>query len=194
MDTSSHLTEFEVAAYVGHDLSDADRRRVELHLDACADCRAELIAVHELVDAGAARSRLTGRHWRWWIPAGIAAGLAALVLVRDTGPRRTDPIERPAFTRSEGMPRLVAVIPADGASIAAATRVFTWRPFPAETYRFAVLSADGAPLWRTETADTSVTVPPAVILSPGAAYFWRVDAVRDGVAATTGVIRFTVVR
>lgn len=194
MDTVPHLTDIEVAAYLGAELSDADRRRIERHLDTCADCRAELVAVHELARSGPAGPRRSWRRFRWWIPAGVAAGLATLVLVRGMGPDPAGPVERPGFAPGEGMPRLGAVTPVDGAGIEPTSRLFTWRPLPAASYRFAVLSADGAPVWTTETADTTVTVPPTVVLTPDVNYFWRVDAVRDGVAATTGVIRFTVVR
>jgi hypothetical protein len=56
----------------------------------------------------------------------------------------------------------------------------------------ALLAEDGEPLWTLDTSDTSVTIPASVLLQVGRTYFWRVDAVHDGVAATSGVIPFSI--
>jgi len=60
------------------------------------------------------------------------------------------------------------------------------------TYRLTLTDASGQPVWTTTTTDTSITLPPNVILQQRKRYFWYVDALRaDGRAASTGVRRFT---
>ena len=56
-----------------------------------------------------------------------------------------------------------------------------------------VADAGGDPVWRTETRDTAVVLPPDVSLEPGARYVWFVDALLpDGGSATSGVHRFEI--
>jgi anti-sigma factor RsiW len=53
----SHLSENDIAGYLDADLSGEELLRVEQHLDACADCRAELVSVARLLqDRQPARS------------------------------------------------------------------------------------------------------------------------------------------
>src|SRR2546426_11618463 len=66
-----HLTAEDVAAYADRGLVAAERARVEAHLAACAECRAEVVAVARL-------SRSFARRGRW---AGMAPPSAAAVLV-----------------------------------------------------------------------------------------------------------------
>jgi ferric-dicitrate binding protein FerR (iron transport regulator) len=74
-----------IAAYVDRRLADSERDAVEAHLAACADCRAEVVALSALVAQVAAstepvaalRSPLRARRWG---PA-VAAGLAAAALL-----------------------------------------------------------------------------------------------------------------
>src|SRR2546427_7192239 len=66
-----HLTVEDVAAYADRGLVAAERARVEAHLAACAECRAEAVAVAGL-------SRAFARRRRW---AGMAPLAAAAVLV-----------------------------------------------------------------------------------------------------------------
>jgi hypothetical protein len=84
--------------------------------------------------------------------------------------------------------------PANGDSITAGRVVFVWRSRPGDSYRVTVLTESGEPIWAEETVDTSVTLPETIQLEKGRLYFWRVDAVADGLSATSGVQRFQVVR
>src|SRR6059036_1669416 len=56
-----HLTVEDVAAYADRGLAAAERARVEAHLAACAECRAEVVAVARL-------SRSFARRRRWAQP------------------------------------------------------------------------------------------------------------------------------
>src|SRR5712691_13332482 len=69
-----HLTVEDVAAYADRGLAAPERARVEEHLAACADCRAELVAVALLAGS------LAGRR-RWAVMAPLAAAAAVLVLL-----------------------------------------------------------------------------------------------------------------
>jgi hypothetical protein len=188
-----HLSEGELAAFLDGGLEAEARQRVVRHLDACTECRAEWIAVGALT--GTPRS--TGKKsWQgWWVPAtlAVAAGLAGLVL---SGVPATSPPEEtqraPITGTADAAPRIVAVAPHDGAARNSADRVFTWRAYAAESYRFLLLADDGTPLWTIETQDTSVLLPPEIQLVTGRTYFWRVDAVADGITSSTGTLRLQV--
>lgn len=52
---SDHLTESELAGFLDQDLSAAELARVREHLDACDECRGELVEVGRLLDAAPAR-------------------------------------------------------------------------------------------------------------------------------------------
>jgi hypothetical protein len=72
--------------------------------------------------------------------------------------------------------------------------MFQWRSRQGDSYRVTVLTESGEPVWTAETTDTSISLPTGITLEPGRGYFWRVDAVADGLSATSGVQRFQVVR
>lgn len=191
MEPLNHLSERDIAAYLDQSLDSDERRRVDRHLDGCRECRAELIAVLRLAPAGAPRRRMV----RWaWIPAAAAAGLAAVLLLRPTPPARPGSIERPVSGPTESLPRLAVTTPANGDSVAAGRVVFQWRSRPGDSYRVTVLTESGEPVWTGETTDTSIALPTSIALQAGRLYFWRVDAVADGLSATSGVQRFQVVR
>ena len=191
MDSPNHLSERDVAGYLDRSLAAEDRARIDVHLEACSECRAELIEVMRLAPSGPRRKRIG----RWiWIPAVAAAGLASLLLLRPAPPATPETIERPISGAAEAMPRLAVTTPANGDSVAAAGMVFQWRSRPGDSYRVTVLTETGEPVWTAETMDTSVSLPNAITLQPGRLYFWRVDAVADGLSATSGVQRFQVVR
>ena len=70
----SHLTENQVVAYLGHELTDEPLRRVEQHLAQCSQCREEIVEAREIL------GRPRPRRSRWPVLAPIAAA-AAIVLV-----------------------------------------------------------------------------------------------------------------
>lgn len=198
-----HLTERELAGFLDGDLQRAERERVVEHLDECAMCRRELVEMRQLVDSYAspperglppARPKPLVRRWR--LAAGAAAALAAglvaiLVLPRSAivDQRSTERAGEPAAsTASEGTGRIGVVSPTEGAAITPGTTVFAWRTTGADVYRFTLLAESGEPVWTHETGDTTLVIPSAAP-APSGEYFWRVDAIADGITATTGVHR-----
>jgi anti-sigma factor RsiW len=189
-----HVTESDLAGYLDHDLAPADRLRVEAHLDACAQCRLELIEVQRLAASYQAATRRTARRW---IPVAaltaLAASVAALLLIpriRETTTQRVEPVRSAG---REGQLQIEVASPASDVAVAAATVVFTWRAARADVYRLTLLTESGEPVWSLETADTTALVPSGTRLKPGA-YFWRVDAIADGITATSGARRLLVTR
>ena len=197
MNSTNHLTESDIAGYLDQDLDADARRRIEAHLDRCAECRSELIETRRLANGKQSIKAVPRSRRRWWIPAAVAAGVAGLLLLRPgspTAPTSTaaGPLERPAPGPSESMPRIDVVTPVDGATIAPHQVRFQWRSRAADSYRVTLLTETGEPLWTEETSDTALTLPATITLEVGRLYFWRVDAVADGVSATTGIHKFEV--
>ncbi len=167
-ETVRHLDSGEVAAYLDRALPAADRTQVEDHLVDCAACRGEVVAVARLLRARPGRRR-------WYVPMGIAAAAALLLLLapwqRPGGPAGTSPLREPAVTTT--------VAPVSIAPIGAVTKLpaLTWSSVPhADRYHVTMLDGKGAIIWETETADTAAAVPPTVALSPGFPYFWKIAA------------------
>jgi hypothetical protein len=128
------------------------------------------------------------RPWaRFGLPLAAAAALALAVGVPTL--LRDDPAE--PVMRGEGAP-VVLVAPPPEASPAEA-RTFTWHAVPgARRYVFELLDADGAPLHEHIGTDTTLALPAAVTLAPGAEYRWLVraaDDLGDPVATSVGRIR-----
>ena len=191
-----HLSDAELAGYLDHDLSADERRRVETHIDECAACRREIVALLPITHPGEPRgSTIVYRPRRWWIPAAAAAVVAALALPRLTrdapgpdAPQRARPV-----MEAGGRSGLAIVAPADDATVEGRV-VFTWRSKNADAYRIAVLTEKGDPVWTSDTGDTTAALPDSVLLEPGHAYFWRVDAIGTGIAASTGAHRLQIPR
>src|SRR4029079_18043893 len=124
-----HLTEADLAGFLDNDVSSDERRRIETHVDECADCRRELVALSQIVHAEPTSVSLASRRRRrTWISASAvaAAGIALVVLPRLT-PDSSVP-GAPATRRlpeEDGRSRLDIVSPVDG-PIAAGRLVFTW--------------------------------------------------------------------
>jgi anti-sigma factor RsiW len=191
----AHVSEGELAGFLDGDLDPAVRRRVEEHLDACAACRGELIAVQRLAASYDAAGRPSRRVWAGLAAAAaIAAVLGGVVL----WPRATpliglhpDTVRAPIQPVSgEGRPHIDVLAPASE-TVAVSALHFAWRPAAADAYRLTVLSDSGDPVWSVETTDTSAALSPGVRLRPGA-YFWRVDAIAAGITATSGAQRLLI--
>ena len=162
-----HLTVEDVAAYADRGLAAAERARVEAHLAACAECRAEVVAVARL-------SRSFARRRRWAVMAPLAAA-AVLVLFLAPWPRlrgHGGPVLRePAVTTTVAP---TVIVPRGGVANLPA---LTWSSVPlADRYQVTLFDRDGGVLWETQTADTAVVVPDAVRLVPGVPHYWKVAA------------------
>ncbi len=207
---NGHLTASELASYIDHALDTHARRAAEEHLDQCPECRHEAMAILNVADSYAANANVVearagtaaparARSRAGWprvaIGSGIlAAGLVLSVLARQpNGPgEQISAVRAPDTTLRESETVMAAAAPADAATIRAQGAAFSWHPATTDTYRFTLLTQSGEPVWSRETRDTSVTLPAAVSLEPGRTYFWRVDAIADGIAATSGPRRLLV--
>ena len=196
VDEAGHLSDADLAGYLDRDLTPEERRHVETHIDRCATCRGELIALSRVVHGEpTSERRRPGLGRRWWIPAAAAAAVVALLAPRlttkapdaETAPRTRRVID------SDGRARLAVVSPSDGAA-PEGQLLFTWRAGSADIYRIVVLTESGDLVWSTDTSDTTVALPDSVSLQPGRAYFWHVDGIGNGIAATTGSHRLEVPR
>jgi hypothetical protein len=192
---AGHLSDAELAGYLDHDLTPAERRRAEIHIDACAMCREEVVALSRIAGVPAAASHPASikRRRRWFIPAVAAAVIAAIALPRLTrvGPA-TEP--QPSWRVAEpgGLTSLAVVAPANNATVSTRPLAFTWRASDADVYRFFLLTESGDPVWTRETTDTSIVLPDSVTLEASNVYFWHVDGVANGIAATSGPLRLHV--
>lgn len=193
----AHLSPSELAGFLDRELDFEGRRRVEAHLDTCSLCRGELADVARLADAFRSpppslaqphESRSRRRLWRGLALGGaLAASLAMLMLLGPPAPSSSPPAQPVrAPTTGEGLARIDVVTAPEMVGGATDSLVFTWHSVAADVYRFALLSESGEPLWTRDTPDTSLSLPSTVVLTPGRAYWWRVDATAEGVVATSG--------
>jgi hypothetical protein len=118
-----------------------------------------------------------------------AAGIAVVILLPGA-PQQTRTVRSTQAIDRSG--QVLPVRPSDGDTIASAQAAFVWHPDGADLYHFSLLAEDGAPVWDAETADTTMVLPAGITLRAGSAYFWRVDAIADGIAASSGSHRFVV--
>jgi hypothetical protein len=163
-----HVESGEVAAYLDRALSPSDQSRVEEHLADCDVCRTEVIEVARLL-------RTQPRRRSWYVPIGVAAAAAAVLLL--VWPQ---PAEEPALPPNYREP-VVTTTAAPSAiaprgAIVAASR-FVWTAVPhADRYRLTVFDEAGSVLWEAQTSDTAAALPESIRLKRSAAYFWKIEA------------------
>ncbi len=154
------------------------------HVMQCTACRRDLDLLL-VADRAGARSTMAPR----WVAVAAAAilvigvgGVGARVLLRERAPE----VER------GGAAALRPVSPEEGTT-ATAPVMLTWRAAPgAQQYRVEVLAADGAPLWSAATADTSATIPDAVVARGGEYGWWVTGRLADGATISSPVTPFSV--
>lgn len=211
-----HLSDSELAGFLDGDLADRERAHVETHLEACDECRAELIDVARLLSEAESAAADTASPTaapptatsptaerppraqrppsRWRLPAGVgglaAAAVVATLILWPAGPGVTDrPMEE--RLRTEGAERLEAHFPAPDGVIQRGALRFEWSSHDAGSYRITVTAEDGALIWSQTLADT-VVVPPTDLELGADRFFWYVDAIDVGVVARTGARAFTI--
>lgn len=195
-DTSKaeHLTAEQIAAYLDHDLTESIRDRVEQHLEACAQCRAELQAAAQLVDSWTPATNRQGdiRRRARRVPFTLIGtfAAAAVALIVFTGPRLLTSARQSDVSRapvlSEGRSHLEVISPNPDSIVGAHPLIFTWHASPASLYRVTVLTESGEPIYSAETRDTSLVLPDSVRLNPERIYFWRADGTGNGIVSSTG--------
>lgn len=186
-----HLEVGILAAYLDGRLSVEEIRSVRRHIEACDECRADV------VEAGGAIQQISvRRRRRLLIPAVAAAVVAGLLFVG--GPLvlssdRAPVLRGPDQSGVASADQIIATIsPEAGAVVPFGELTLTWSSTASEAmYVITVTDAGGDPLWTAETRDTLALLPTTVVLLPGSTYLWYVDALLpDGQSATTGVQRF----
>jgi hypothetical protein len=182
-DHALHLSVDQLASHLERRLHGTEREMVVAHLVECAECRREYVAAGEVV--GTARAR--------WVEVRIGIGLATAAAIIFAVVPRAFPPAATTVTPNVSMQRtslpdvpepIRLAAPADGERLTGAVRL-SWHPDGTEAlYRVTVQTEAGAVVWKTETHDTSYTLPPAVQLTGGVTYYWIIDALHaDGRSA-----------
>ena len=167
MGDEQHLRSGEVAAFIDGGLTPGDRARVAGHLASCSECRSELAAAVDTLRTAPSTRRTATR-------VGLAAAVLALILLRSLpfpGGGRASQRREPSISATAPP---VAIAPR-GSSLTSSPLIWT-RVSGADRYRVQLLDSAGTAIWHSETDDTAAALPDSVRLSPGASYFWRVEA------------------
>ncbi|HUE95411.1 MAG TPA: zf-HC2 domain-containing protein [Longimicrobiaceae bacterium] len=188
-----HLDAALVAAYLENACEVEERRRVEEHLAACAECTAELVGLDDTIRALSTRKR--GRVAIPLVAFGVAAGIGALIVLRPPDVPAPLPSEVPPIvqrSRPEARSSIEVLEPAPGAIVAEGEVVLRWAPIEVEArYLVTVTTSDGDSVWALLTPDSAAAIP--VPLDPGGEYLWYVDALLPGGStASSGVHHFQV--
>lgn len=196
-----HLAESDIAGYLDQDLSPDERKRVTEHLEACDDCRSEIVATARVLGQDWSRQPAPApeqnvrkhRHIGVRVAALAAAAVVAVVVLARPGVGPSDQII-PGQERfsTEGVEQLIAHAPPAGSSVRRENLRFVWADRGTESYRITVTAEDGRLLWSHALADTTIVPPAAVELDSGDRFFWYVDAISNGVVARTGAQSFVV--
>ena len=194
-----HLRATEAAAFLDGGLAAAGRRRVQAHIDICDACRSELVDVSRATERpGRLSSRATSlRFGRWWVSAAVAAGIVALILIPSRSTHPPTALEQTRASRvtdADGQRRIEVIAPSDDSTVTATPVVFMWHAVPADVYKFSLLTESGDSVWVKATTDTAITLPADAGVRPGSSYFWRVDAIANGIVAKTRPYRVNVAR
>lgn len=187
----SHPSLEEVVAAIDGRLTPPEKALLDSHLAQCAACRAEYVEVSLLAQSAppvaAARRR--------WLPAAslvaAASVLLAVILPLSRHPsRESRPTDQRAPTRESVV---VIVDPPPAAAIPRDSLRFTWRAAAAATYRVIITDSTGTELYSRATSDTTLALPPSVVLQAGARYFWLVDELRaDGTSLSSPASSFSI--
>ncbi|MFQ5679266.1 MAG: zf-HC2 domain-containing protein [Gemmatimonadota bacterium] len=188
-----------VAAYLDRAVSDTERREIEAHLAECPACLDATVSASGTV--GAWRGR---RRRRIYVPAAAAAVLAGVLAVGlgvgggDRSEAEGSRLRAPesVLQQGESLPAVEAVRPPDGGELPSRELTFVWRAVePGALYRLTLTDAGGDVLWRGNTRDTVLSLTSEILLTPGAEFFWYVDALLEsGTSATSGIRSFQATR
>jgi hypothetical protein len=185
-----------LAAWVDGTVDAEALRAVIAHLAECTACRtlAASLAV-ALADPAVAGevAKLEGRRSRWVIPISISAAAAAAVLLALLPGKAAErlPEHRAPTVTAGATPAALAPI-----GTVARAGMLQWSSVSgAGRYRVTVFDAEGRVLYEVELADTAVTLPDSLHLTPGRRLIWRVEA-RIGYNrwVSSGLIEFVIGR
>jgi hypothetical protein len=175
--TPECLDDGVIAALADGSLDVKTRAGALPHLTSCSRCRSAVASVaRALADSLVARERraLEGAVWRRLVR--IAAPLAAAaVLLLLVWPRHTEngglPHRAPTITAA------AAPVPLSPVGVVVGAKALQWKAVAgAELYRVTLFDAAGGVRYESVLADTVVSVPDSIILTPGQPYLWKVEA------------------
>ena len=197
---TDHLTDSEIAGFLDRDLSAEERSSVESHLDSCASCRSAILEVSRMAESYQAASDPNRavpvsprrrRGVRVGLVAAAAAGLAIVWLGNVRNNPETPPTRSVTTIAADRRPVVEVVSPPENALAHRSGLTFVWRSAGTTVYRFALLDETGQTVMDKDVSDTVLVLPPETRLAPGHLYFWRVDAIADGIAASSGARKLT---
>ena len=188
---NAHLSADDLSGMVDGRLPTARRGIVEAHLAVCGECRAELLSASAIVQSA---PPVPVRRSRWIARGALAAAAGLVILIVPRVSRRATQGTTDGLTRRGSTPNSVATIdPAPRVSVDRDSIRFTWHGERDASYRIVVLDSAGLQVYTTPTTDTVVIPPASLQLSPGAQYFWYVDALRpDGSSVPTAPSSFSI--
>lgn len=181
-----HVTELEIAAYLDGGLASNERKRVEMHLAHCEECRDDLVNLDALVTA-------QRRPRRFLINASLLAAAAVIAIVAVPSVRS---FRTPEVPVTRDIQSSVISIFSPAFSVDRKHLRFTWSSVPgALDYRVVVALGDGTTLWSTRSTDTTVVPPAAVAFDGGREYVWSADAeLENGDVVSSGLRKFSISR
>ncbi len=202
--STDHLNESDISGFLDREMSPDERSRVERHLEDCTRCRGAVVQVNRIASTygrSAERGSISPHPVRRkiaWIPLGAGAALAASLTVMwlsgsqsapEAGP---NPVRAAGSSAPDARPTLQLRTPDEDALVTRGAVTFGWQAAGADVYRLVVQDETGEPVMTRETPDTLVVLRDERALLPGRLYFWRVDAITDGVSASSAVRKFRV--
>ena len=201
---ADHLTDSEIAGFLDRDLSTEERSSVEGHLDSCQSCRSAMLAVSRMAESYETASdpnhavpetpRRRSRTLQIGFVVAAAAGLAIVWLGSARSGPQTAPVRAAATVAADSRPIVEVVNPPENILASRSSLTFAWRSAGTSVYRFALLDETGKTVLDREVSDTVFVLPPETRLEPEHLYFWRVDAIADGIAASSGARKLRLAR
>ncbi len=164
-----HLTPEQTAGYLDRVLTEEQRATIEAHLAGCLECRDEVVALQPLVSVQSPRRKI--------LRAGIALGAAAaavVVFLIQPGPV---PSPQPSQHRDPSQGAVTVIVARTPVGPVSQPVTLAWSSLDqVKRYRVLVFDAEGTILYRAEATDSVLALPDSLPLSPGQAYFWKVEA------------------
>jgi hypothetical protein len=200
-----HLSESAIAGFLDGDCTPSERSRIEAHLENCAQCRVAVVEVNRIAstyDSGrnaplsftTSGQRHSRRNWKWVVAGTAIAASLTFVVERNNRsvPTITSAVRASDPYASVSRTTLEATSPRDGSEVSGDTILFGWRASPGATHRLTIQDETGEQVFARDTPDTLIAISITPILRRGRLYFWRVDAISDGVIASSAVRTFRV--
>ena len=193
---ADHLSDSEISGFLDRDLSAEERSSVETHLESCRSCRAAILEVSRLAEsyqiASAdseavipAASRRRTRRLQAGVAIAAAAALAIVWLGSGRGGTQTASMRGATTIAADRRPGIDVISPAEDVLASRNGLRFVWKSAGTGLYQFALLDETGKTVVELEVSDTVLVLPSEIRVEPGHLYFWRVDAMADGIAASS---------